>query len=149
MISVRAGIAVAVAGALGACTSTGTRPSPVQAEAIEVRNVAAGRDEAFRAVAGVMLDRGMMVTLSDHSAGIIGGATWAGSPYAQHTHTPDSLNGPDAVTVWVRPASARESILRIQFAYGGSPRRDAAAVSRFATDVSERLMMAPLARGTP
>lgn len=137
-----------LAAALSAGCASQPALTPVQLEAIQTREIDAPVDAAFRAAAGVMLDRGMIITLSDGSAGLIGAREWMDAPHA-HTHaTPDSPYAPVEVVVWVRSADPGRSLLRIQFGRGGLQDADAETVSRFAEDVGDRTLTAPRKGGT-
>ncbi len=149
MIAFRAPAVCALALALGACASTRPPMSPAQLDVIESRPIEAPPDAAFRAAAGVMLDRGLVITLSDRSAGLVGGSTWIYGPIVDGAHHPGSLNAPVEIIAWVRPDPAGRSILRAQFAKTGIPAADADQVSRFAEEVGARALIAAAPRRTP
>jgi hypothetical protein len=139
-------IAVALVAPLAAgCAAGGTTVplTPSQREAIESRTVDAPSDATFRAAAGVLMDRGAVITMSDASAGLVAGRQW-GFVYCGQP----CLYCADHTLVWVRRAGPARSELRVQM-IGGSGSASADAVTEFARQVSERTMMAAPSRSSP
>lgn len=127
------------------CVSTPSL-APAQVEEMQTRRIDAAPDVAFRAVAGVMLDRGMIIVLSDASAGLIG-ASGSAQGQCSHGHTsPGAPDAPTQIVVWVRPDTVGTSLIRVQFSQGGLTSTDRELVSRFAEDVGKRTLAASTKR---
>lgn len=133
---IRATAALSLLG-LAACAPTPSKLAPAQIEAIQTRRIDAPPDAALRAAAGIMLDRGMVITMSDFSGGLVAGSAW--SAPGPHTHGPDQRLA--EVVVWVRP-DGRGSLMRVQPIRSSVPLADADLVSRIAGQVSQRALMA-------
>ncbi len=136
--------------ALAACAPTSRTLAPEALEAVQTRTVEAQPDAAFRAAVGVLLDRGMIVTLSERGAGLVAASTYLAGPGHDHAASPGVLNGSEAIVVWVNPVAPGRCNLRIQHVRAGGVVADAGSPSAFAAEVDQRLVMAARpARGTP
>ena len=142
MTAPRAILFVLTAAAAAGCAASRPNLTTAQLDAIQTRQIDAPPDVAFRAAAGVMLDRGMMITLSDGGAGLIGARAWMDAPQSHAQNAPDSPYATTQVVAWVRPSAAGHSLLRVQFGRGGLTAADAEVVSRFAEDVARRTLVA-------
>ncbi len=124
-----------------ACAPTRSNLPPVELEAIQTRSIDAPADAVFRAAAGVMLDRGMVITMSDYPGGLVSGMIWIGVPHASpHAITPGHTFS--EVVVWVRPDGRGRTLMRVQPVSSAVPVPDAEVVSRIAARVAERTLIA-------
>ena len=117
--------------------------TPAQREALEVRTIEAPADQTLRAAAGVLMDQGYLITLSDADAGLVGGTSWHSMMQAQRQyHRPE-----ERAAAWVRPLGPQRSALRFR----GGPTPDQRRISNFARQVSERTLLwsTPSPKGSP
>ena len=135
---VRSPIAAIILAVAGCADRTYT---PQQLDAIQTRPINAPSDVTFRATVGVMLDRGMRITLSDGDAGLVGaivdGIGADGCAQCQAGGGPNVAE----VIAWARPDGNGRSLLRIQFVRSGIVENSSDAAARFAEDVARRTLM--------
>lgn len=125
------------AGHVTGCAAPSTpKLTPEQMSALQTREIDAPVDATFRAAAGVMMDSGMAISMSDHAAGLVSGANWGYIGGVNHAYRTEW----GGVLVWVRSAGPGRSSMRVSFGEGTNP--EAEPVSRFAAQVQERVMMA-------
>jgi hypothetical protein len=124
----------------GACASEGPALSPAQREALETRPVDTPADQALRAAAGVLMDQGMIISLSDAGAGLVAGRSWVGGGMSE-VRSPRSRLFSSSILVWVRPLDAGRSEIRVQVTLPGGGGPDERRVSDFVRQVHERTMM--------
>jgi hypothetical protein len=110
-----------------------------QLAAIQTTQVEASRDDTFRAAAAVMIDRGMMITMSDFSAGLIRAGQWG---YSGGIGRASLVTGPGLV-VWVHSDEPSRTTMRVSFDQGTSQE----GVNRFVEQVQNRLLAAAEPRG--
>src|SRR5262245_10068719 len=58
------------------CADPPPMVTPEQLAAIQTVEIDTTRDEAFRAAAAVMIDRGMVIAMSDFNAGLVSSGRW-------------------------------------------------------------------------
>jgi hypothetical protein len=133
MLAGVAGVALA-----GCAAAPATILTPEQVAAIQTRDVEASPDRAFRAAAAVMLDRGMVIAMSDFNAGLLGAGAWG---YAAGVGRAELRPG-SGLVVWMRPAGPARTTMRVKFAAGDSEE----ATSRFVEQVERRLLASAEAR---
>ncbi len=145
MMSARLILLLALAAAPAGCASS-PNLTPSQLSELQTRRIDAPSDVAFRSVVGVMLDRGMFITLSDGGAGLVGAMVGPNGQACCNTTSGNPLGAPAAIVVWVRADPAGGSMVRVQFSHCGLAAHDREPVSRFVDDVDRRTLRAPAAR---
>jgi hypothetical protein len=118
------------------------RPPPEQLDAIQTVLVDAPRDEVYRAAAGVMMDNGLVLVLSDFGAGLLSAGRWGEVEHSGHAEHPGPRSHPPLL-VWVRRDGAACTRMRVSL-------EEAEDVRRFADQVRARcLAAAPMAGRSP
>lgn len=130
--------ALAAAAPMTACAPTRPALTRDQVDAIEVRHIDAAPDDTFRAAAGVMLDRGMVIVLSDRDAGRVSGVLWIGNPWI----TPRPYDHDSQIEIFIRPAPDAGSLMRVHLTRYAEPVHDHDKVAAFAGDVRQRTLVA-------